>query len=86
MAQRQSAQTPKPARTPDAAKAPERDRRQISATVNARLLRELDTIARETGRNRSDMLDDLIEFYAMHHPDGRLVRPWLWHLPPGRRA
>ena len=60
-------------RTADATDPPKADRLAVSATVNKSLLKKLDTIARETGRNRSEMIDRLIEFYLQNHPERRLI-------------
>ena len=49
--------------------APKSKRTQITVTVNDRLLKKLDRLASESDRNRSEMIDRVIEAY----PDSTLT-------------
>jgi metal-responsive CopG/Arc/MetJ family transcriptional regulator len=48
---------------------PKARRKTITVTVNEPLMDDVDYVASETGRNRSEMLDRVIEFYLANHPE-----------------
>lgn len=47
---------------------PKSQRVQVTVTINRRLLKSFDRECATLDRNRSEMMDRVIEFYFQHHP------------------
>jgi predicted transcriptional regulator len=60
-------------RTPNAPEAPRSGRVQVTVTVNKKLLRRMDAVARETARNRSEMMDRIVEHYVATNPEAMRI-------------